>query len=265
MKKGRVQKLWLLQLLLIFAFLVSGCGAQGQQPQNEKLYMEYYYVPACENCEDGPGYAAILEGMVDDVMERGTDYELEVKSLADQEVYAQFQEIVETYQTDDFYPTPPVLKIGSEYLFGEDQIEAKTRSTAIAQLNAMLTPEQVKQRLGVADPEDSVFIYLYKEDCPYCEEIETYLTGLDSIQYLEDGRESPLKIFYVDAGDVDNMPLVGALYEQYQVPEEDQKSPMILWKGGYAMGRQAIREAMVPAIVNGEALGWPGWDQVPVS
>ena len=93
----------------------------------------------------------------------------------------------------------------------------------------------------------------------------TYLTGLDSIQYLEDGRESPLKIFYVDAGDVDNMPLVGALYEQYHVPEEDQKSPMILWKGGYAMGRQAIREAMVPAIVNGEALGWPGWDQVPVS
>lgn len=265
MKKGRVQKLWLLQLLLIFAFLVSGCGAQSQQPQNEKLYMEYYYVPACENCEDGPGYAAILEGMVDDVMERGTDYELEVKSLADQEVYAQFQEIVETYQTDDFYPTPPVLKIGSEYLFGEDQIETKTRSTAIAQLNALLTPDQVKQRLGVADPEDSVFIYLYKEDCPYCEEIETYLTGLDSIQYLEDGRESPLKIFYVDAGDVDNMPLVGTLYEQYQVPEEEQKSPMILWKGGYAMGRQAIREAMVPAIVNGEALGWPGWDQVPVS
>lgn len=265
MKKGSVQKLWLLQILLIFAFLVSGCGAQSQQPQNEKLCMEYYYVPACENCEDGPGYAAILEGMVDDVMDRGTDYELEVKSLADQEVYAQFQEIVEAYQTDDFYPTPPVLKIGSEYLFGEDQIEAKTRSTAIAQLNAMLTPDQVKQRLGVADPEDSVFIYLYKEDCPYCEEIETYLTGLDSIQYLEDGRESPLKIFYVDAGDVDNMPLVGALYEQYHVPEEDQKSPMILWKGGYAMGRQAIREAMVPAIVNGEALGWPGWDRVPVS
>ena len=143
MKKGRVQKLWLLQVLLMFAVLTSGGGAQSQQPQNQKLYMEYYYVPACENCEDGPGYAAILEGMVDDVMERGTDYELEVKSLADQEVYAQFQEIVETYQTDDFYPTPPVLKIGSEYLFGEDQIEAKTRSTAIAQLNAMLTPEQV--------------------------------------------------------------------------------------------------------------------------
>ena len=167
MKKGRVQKLWLLQVLLMFAVLTSGCGAQSQQPQNQKLYMEYYYVPACENCEDGPGYAAILEGMVDDVMERGTDYELEVKSLADQEVYAQFQEIVETYQTDDFYPTPPVLKIGSEYLFGEDQIEAKTRSTAIAQLNAMLTPEQVKQRLGVADPENSVFVYLYKEECPY--------------------------------------------------------------------------------------------------
>lgn len=265
MKKRTIPKgrLFLLALLVV---LIPGCGTQSQLSQeSQKLHMEYYYVPACENCEDGPGYAAILEGMVDDVMERGRDYELEVKSLADQEVYAQFQEIVETYQTDHFYPTPPVLKIGSEYLFGEDQIEAKTRSTAIAQLNAMLTPQQVKQRLGAADSEDSVFIYLYKEDCPYCEEIETYLTGLDSIQYLEDGRESPLKIFYVDAGDVDNMPLVGALYKQYQVPEEDQKSPMILWKGGYAMGRQAIREAMVPAIVNGESLGWPGWEQVPVS
>lgn len=250
-------------LLGVGMILMAGCTAQEQPFQ--PLRMEYYYIPSCENCEDGPGYAAMLEGMIGDVMEEGTDYVLEVKSLADQEAYKQFQEIVETYQTDDFYPTPPVLKIGSEYLFGEDQIEAKTRSTAIAQLNAMLTPDQVKQRLGVADPEESVFIYLYKEDCPYCEEIETYLTGLDSIQYLEDGRESPLKIFYVDAGDVDNMPLVGALYEQYHVPEEDQKSPMILWKGGYAMGRQAIREAMVPAIVNGEALGWPGWDQVPIS
>lgn len=256
----------LVSLLLLLLMAATGCASQTAQKEDfQPLQMEYYYIPSCETCEDGPGYAAMLEGMVDDVMEKGTDYELEVKSLADQETYDQFQEIVQAYQTDTFYPTPPVLKIGSEYLFGQDEIEKLTRSTAIDQLNAMLPPEQVKQRLEEADPEDSVFLYLYKEDCPYCEEIESYLAGLSSTQYLEDGRESQLKIFYVDAGDVDNMPLVGALYDQYQVPEEDQKSPMILWKGGYAMGRQAIREELLPTILSGDALGWPGWQQVPVS
>lgn len=260
----------ILQLsLLLFLALASGCAVQNDANNSgqpfEPLHMEYYYIPSCENCEDGPGYASMLEGMVDDVMEEGTDYVLDVKSLADQDTYDQFQEIVKTYQTDTFYPNPPVLKIGSQYLFGQDQIEARTRSTAISQLNELLTPEQVKERLEAADPEDSVFIYLYKEDCPYCQEIESYLDGLSTTQYLEDGRESTLKIFYVDAGDVDNMPLVGALYDQYQVPEEKQKSPMILWKGGYAMGRQAIRDTLLPTMLSGEALEWPGWQQVPVA
>lgn len=250
-------------LLGVGMILMAGCTAQEQPFQ--PLRMEYYYIPSCENCEDGPGYAAMLEGMIGDVMEEGTDYVLEVKSLADQEAYKQFQEIVETYQTDAFYPTPPVLKIGSEYLFGQEQIETLTRSTAVDQLNGLLSPQQVEQRLEEADPGDSVFVYLYKENCPYCEEIETYLAGLTTTQYLKDGRESQLKIYYVDAGDVENMPLVGALYDQYQVPEEEQKSPMILWKGGYAMGRQAIREKMLPTILSGDALGWPGWQQVPVS
>lgn len=249
--------------MLAWVMCLGGCSRPTQQA--EPLQLEYYYVPACESCEDGEGFAAALEEQLGDALEVGTDYVLQLKNLSYEEHYRDYQKIVEEYQDEQFYPTPPILKIGSEYLFGQDQIESMVRKTTITQRNAMLTSEQVKQRLGAADPSDSVFVYLYKEDCPYCVEIETYLEDLDTVQYLEDGSATELKIYYVDAGDPDNMPLVGALYDQYQIPEEERKSPMLLWKGGYAMGRQSIRDNMIPAILSGDALEWPGCDLVPVS
>ncbi len=63
---------------------------------------------------------------------------------------------------------------------------------------------------------------------------------------------------------MENMPIAGEFYEKYNVPEEEWKAPMIFWKGGYLMGEQKIKEQMLEIVREGQALGWPGAEAVPV-
>lgn len=253
-------------VLIVLSFLVlTGCTAQNDKEENpeEQLKMEYFYYPTCEGCTDGEGFAAYVEEMLSDVLDP-EDYEIILKNVAEEDAYNEFQKIVEEYQTDTFYPTPPVMAVGDTYLFGLEEIEGKIRRTAIEEYNEGRTAAQIRSDMENVPGEDSYFVYFYKEDCSYCRGAEEFFAELEKEQTLEDGSMSSIRFTYVDIGDMDNMPIANDFYEKYNVPEEEWKAPMIFWKGGYLMGEERIKEQLVQIIREGQAVGWPGVEDVPV-
>lgn len=249
---------------LILAVL-TGCAVQDSEERDagERLVMEYYYYPTCEGCTDGEGFAAYVEEMLSDVLDP-EDYEIILKNVAKEDAYNEFQEIADEYQTDTFYPTPPVMAVGDTYLFGLEEIEGKIRRTAVEEYNEGRTEAQIRSDMENIPEEDSYFVYFYKEDCSYCRGAEQFFAELEKEQTLEDGSQSRIHFTYVDIGNMDNMPIANDFYEKYDVPEEEWKSPMIFWKGGWLMGEEKIKEQLVQIIREGQAAGWPGAENVPV-
>lgn len=250
--------------LLMFALLLTGCSAGGGsgQKENGRLQMEYYYYPTCEGCMDGEGFAAYVQELLSDVLDP-EQYDIVLKNVAEENVYEEFEEIIEHYQTDDFYPTPPVMKVGDNCLFGLPEIEGKIKRTAIEAYNDTVTEEQIRADMEEIPQEDSYFVYFYKEDCSYCREAEEYFASVEKEQMLSDGSMSRLHFTYVDIGDMDNMPIANEFYKKYNVPEEEWKAPMIFWKGGYIMGAEKIKEQFLDIVRGEEATGWPGIESVP--
>ncbi len=251
-------------IVLLLLFFLTGCTAKHAPGKEEKqLTMKYYYYPTCEGCTDGEGFQAYVEEMLSDVLDPD-DYEFELKNVAKEDSYDEFQKIVEEYQTEDFYPTAPVMVVGDTYLFGLEEIERQIRQTAIEGYNAITTEEQFWEDMENIPKEDSYFVYFYKENCKYCRGAERFMADLEKEQTLNDGTLSKLHFTYIDISKMENMPIAGEFYEKYNVPEEEWKAPMIFWKGGYLMGEQKIKEQMLEIVREGQALGWPGAEAVPV-
>ena len=260
---GMKKKAGLIGALILL--MMTGCAVQDSEERDAdgQLVMEYYYYPTCEGCTDGEGFAAYVEEMLSDVLDP-EDYEIVLKNVAKEDAYNEFQEIADEYQTDTFYPTPPVMAVGDTYLFGLEEIEGKIRRTAIEEYNEGRTEAQIRSDMENIPEEDSYFVYFYKEDCSYCRGAEQFFAELEKEQTLEDGSQSRIHFTYVDIGNMDNMPIANDFYEKYDVPEEEWKSPMIFWKGGYLMGEERIKEQLVQIIREGQAVGWPGSENVPV-
>ena len=111
--------------------------------------------------------------------------------------------------------------------------------------------------------ENSYFVYFYMPACDDCEKVQTYLANMDKEFALEQNRLSKLQVNYVNMGDLDNVPLAHWFFDQYGVPEERQKAPVMFYQNGYLQGYEEIVANMPNLIMNGKALNWQDIDYVP--
>lgn len=249
-------------VLALALLLLVGCTRQTEEKKenkenNDSLTMQYYYYPTCEGCTDGEGFAANVQALLADVFDP-EEYTIELKNVAKEDVYEEFQEIVEKNKTEEFYPTPPVMVVGDTILFGLEEIEQKIRKTTIESFNDRLSEKEIRARMENIQEEDSYFVYFYKKKCKYCDEVEQYLSTIEKELQLSDGSRSKLHFTYVDIGNMDNMPIANEFYKKYGVPEEEWKVPMLFWKGGYLKGSSQVKEQFLQIVLEGKAQKWPG-------
>lgn len=269
-QEGTMKKITIQQILLLIAItlLLGSCSTptEASLPEEdpEPLLMQYYYYPGCEGCNDGEQFADYLDSLVADFL-GPEDYKIELKNVAQETACNEFQEIIDTYQTDDFYPSPPLLIVDDTYLFGLEEIETQVRKAAMDAHNTRLSPEQLLAEMEMIPEDTSFFVYFYKDNCPYCVETDDYFRRVNKTQTLADGTVTDIHFACIDISDMENMPIASKFYEYYEVPEKLWKAPMVFWKGGYLFGSQAIQEQFLDLVLDGQAMGWPGVDAVPVA
>lgn len=265
MKVHRSTKpLVMLLVLLLFAVgIATPCVyAAEEQESTDKIQITYYYFSSCESCEDGQNFLNSLQGQIEDAISPD-EYEFHLKNVFEEDIYNEFMERTKDMATDEFAPSPPMLEVNGTCLFGVDDITNKARSVILEEKENLRTEEERLASFRDIPAENSYFVYFYMPACDDCEKVQTYLANMDKEFVLEQNRLSKLQVNYVNMGDLDNVPLAHWFFDQYGVPEERQKAPVMFYQNGYLQGYEDIVANMPNLIMNGKALNWQDIDYVP--
>lgn len=127
-----------------------------------------------------------------------------------------------------------------------------------------VTPEGLteEQRTAPGDhdkavaPGDSVVLYFYKPDCPYCTEVEPLLQALPASVRVE-GKQSPVKLLTFNKHNPQDMELVQKYYTLLNIPEERQYVPMVIVGNSDLFLEEEIAPGLLPALEAGQGLDTP--------
>ena len=252
--------------LLLFAvgFVPLSVFAAEEQGDADKIQITYYYFSSCESCEDGENYLLALEGQIEDAISPD-EYEFHLKNVFEEDAYEDFMERTKDMATDEFTPAPPMLDVNGTCLFGVDDITNKARSVILEEKEKLRTEEERLGSFRNVPAESSYFVYFYVPACDDCEKVQVYLSNMDKQFALEQNQVTNLQVNYVNMSALDNVPLAHWFFDQYGVPEDRQKAPVLFYQNGYLQGYEDIVANMPNIIMSGEALNWEDIDYVPES
>lgn len=101
---------------------------------------------------------------------------------------------------------------------------------------------------------DSVIYYFYKDNCPYCVEIEGLFKGLPSEITLPDG---PSQVKLVCVNKNTHPEICEAYYAQAGIPENQRFVPAVVVGNEYLFAPAEIMEGMYACLLRGEGLITP--------
>lgn len=251
-------------LLLALVFFMA-CTNVVHANDDDRTVIEYYYYSSCDSCTEGEYFENELKENLKDVIGE-EEYIVQLKNVSIPEIYDEFVAITKDQQTEDFYPTPPLLKVGDTFLFGVDDITDKSRDTIVDEIkiSGKSQDDLIADMKGI-DPNDSFFVYFFVPGCKDCQKAQSYFEAMDKTYFTEGKDPSNLKINYINIGDFNNIPLAQWFYQKYHIEEKDQKAPALFYQNGCLQGFEEIKNGMPGVISRGEARNWQDVDYVPAS
>lgn len=107
----------------------------------------------------------------------------------------------------------------------------------------------------VFSAEDSVIYYFYKDNCPYCEEIDGIFKGLPEEILLQNGQKSAVKLVCVNKNE--HLQVCNAYYEAAGIPENQRFVPAVAVGEHYLFAPSEILEGLYSALLSGDGLCTP--------
>ncbi|HJC56740.1 MAG TPA: hypothetical protein H9700_05140 [Candidatus Eisenbergiella intestinipullorum] len=258
MKKGSI----FLLLLCICLLLTAGCGAgSGGEPERaqgtesveeteraqgtesaeetdqadgtEALAIYFFHDTACGSCDGTKEFREIISEQLYPY-EKARPYRLNVKNVFKSEERSRAEEILAeqglTMQEVSF----PMMLINGKVYEGLDEIAANIQKEYFA---------------GMV----SEAVYFYREDCPECIGLSAFLDSLP--ETVKVGSVSvPVALQRFNSREGDNGDRIRALFDAYQVPEEDQMVPIVFVGDRYLAGAEEIEENLIPYLEAGYGL-----------
>lgn len=103
--------------------------------------------------------------------------------------------------------------------------------------------------------DDSVVYYFYKDNCPYCKEIDGLFTGLPAEILLQNGQTSRVRLVCVNKNE--QLDMCNAYYEKAGIPENRRFVPAVSVGSQYLFTPSEILEGLYAALLQGEGLNTP--------
>ena len=220
----------------------------------EKVVVEYYYYNSCDGCTEGEHFEQELKESVSDVIGE-EEYTFLLKDVSKENYYEEFQELTKNQRTEDFYPQPPLLKVGDIFLYGLDDITEHSREAMIESIQGEESPGNAVESMREIDPSDTFLVYFYMPGCGDCQKVQKYLETVDKTIYIGQ-EESRVKTVYINIGSLEFVPLANWFYDQYNVEDIDRKAPVIFYQNGFLQGFEDIRDGLPGVLESGQARGW---------
>jgi len=159
----------------------------------------------------------------------------------------------------------PCVMIGDSWASGYDEIEESLSQMlyqALSEENTAVSSDipsvSSKQDLSgliseAVLPEDSCVFYFFTPSCHDCQQIQEMLEELPE-SILINGQLSQVKIIKRNILEEENAALIQSFFEKYNVPNEEQRVPIIFLRDTYFSGYEAIESSLSDALAQGGGL-----------
>ncbi len=274
-----MKKHFFIPLLMVFILFTSSLSPVMAEPvsslENTSIPLYAYIYDPCGGCASAdPGCRECLQ-VLQTVETLGQLFKEEIKdhkvhivvrNILHQNYMEEYQETFKAFQVEEeLYQRVPQYFIGQpeygEVVIGVGQedflVEAfhKVYNQTPKEEKNSAKKESIIQRadaIETIEPNDSVLLYFYKENCPYCVELDPLFSALPSQIPLHKGTESSLRFIAIDKNDPKGLEMIQQYYELLKIPEDRQYVPMIIIGEKDLFLKEEIVPMLLPALFQGE-------------
>lgn len=239
--------------------LLAGCAGTPEAPLPEKIELRFFYDEPCGSCDGTAEFFDLFNELVGDVKDTYpftiTTYNV-FKSESREQVTAMIEEA--GLSTENLYY--PMVMLGSKLYSGWESIEKNLREAFLTAGEDIFVYEYVY--LPAADGGKPLFqrqkpdknhatlVYFYRITCEECGQVKPIIDGLpDTITV--DGKETALDIICFNSRSGNNGDRISALFEAYNVPDEDQMVPIVFLADTYLAGYEDISANLETLLAQG--------------
>ncbi len=212
------------RLLFILLFIcIAGAAFAEDAPQ-----VLYFHKTLCENCDPAEEFAMRFAALTGQSL---SDYRFSEYNVLHGSGARKLEEIAAEYGLEE--PLLPLLIFDGKAYMGEEAISGALPADFLAD----------------AGSTDSVIYYLYVPACESCARVEAVLSALPETVGVTRGTyafTSDVVIRRLDISKENGTAL--ALFERYNVPDQDRVAPIVFLPGRYFAGAEKI-EALLPAAI----------------
>ena len=254
----------LLLLLCILCFLTVQPNVYASE-EDDILHIYYYHETSCGTCDGTTEFYEVFNAQVGDIK---SDYLYEVIEINTFKAGGteKLEEHLKTLGLTRKDVSLPCVIIGSDVLSGTPEIEsgirelflkyAKTPSATYVDLSDEGSTEETDPDVfaDVEVPKDSAYLCGFITlSCHDCERAQEYYKTLPKTVTVN-GKEYPLVIDLFSIAEPEGLEKIRAMFNAYEVPEEDQLVPIVFYKNGYIAGAANIEAQLGEHLTNGDLL-----------
>lgn len=104
---------------------------------------------------------------------------------------------------------------------------------------------------------DSVIVYFYKENCPYCEQIRPLMEAIPKKITLPDGTLNRVRVIWLNKNEQSDYGIIENYYRLLSIPSSRQYVPMVLIGDSTLYLYDEIVPNLLAYLLNGEGLSTP--------
>lgn len=233
-------------MILFIQPIVSACPTEGAS----LITAQYYYYSACGSCDEAGKFREQFDAVIGDAG-KGVTVAVKTYNTFQAQNNDRFNKACDEYGIPKEKRVPPLLIMKGSFLLGQDEIDSGLYEVFLQARADNREDHDSESRV-------STLLYFYVSPCDECAQIKDILTGLSAgytVTIAGETFESPLNISYYNVSESENLDTIHVLFERYNVPDADQKVPIIFLTDSYLSGKDAISQNLLEDICSGKALG----------
>lgn len=229
---------------------------------NEPVEIFYFHDTACGSCNgDQDIYDIVSEELTD--MRDEYPYTVSSYNVFQSAAYKKFQEIQQEKGLNDITANFPLAIVGNNALVGLEMIESRIREylliayedkekKIIASVENSLVAEDLFASFEV-DKDENTLLYFYRITCPDCEMVRPTIEDIPkNVAVGTEKHKTNLLEFNSRSGK--NGDRIRLLFEEYNIPSEDQVVPIVFFADSYLAGPEDINNYLNQYLSEGKGL-----------
>lgn len=246
--------------------LICGCSRTEPTPElPEEITLYYFHDTVCGSCDGAERFYDLASQELAGVRER-YPYRIVVANVYETEGRDLYGQVTDELGLDRDSLSLPLMIAGGKVYSGLDTIGDNLQEAYLVAGEdlfdrGMVYNPKIKNTGDTLfenfapDPKKATLLYFYRITCEECGQTAPVIDALPAAVTV-DGRKVEVEILRINTRSGNNGERITALFEAYQVPQEDQKVPIVFLAQGYLAGYDAIFSEAVSRLEAGDGMGF---------